>query len=181
MNNKKIIALDLDGVIWDLVGPWVHIYNILYDDDVKVEDIKEYKLSETLSKATSEELHNILLQESFWNYVFPFEYSFEYLNKLNNEYNLYIATKTDYRIFGIKVNRFLKLFPFMKSEQIICIDNKSLLNIDWLVDDCVDNLNGNYNKILLDASYNRSTNEFIRANNLKEVYEIIKYGEKLND
>ena len=180
MNSIKL-ALDLDGVIWDLVRPWIHVYNILYKDDIKVEDIKEYKLSNTLSKATPEELHNILLQESFWNSVIPFKYSEEYLIKMNNEFNLYIATKTDYRIYGIKVNRFLKLFPFIKPEQIICINDKSLLDVDWLVDDCVDNLNGNYNKILLDASYNRDTDEFIRAKNLKEVYEIIKYGDKLND
>ena len=179
MNSIKL-ALDLDGVIWDLVKPWVYVYNVLYDDNIKIEDIKEYKLSNTLSKATSEELHNILLDKSFWDYVIPFKYSKEYLNKMNNEFDLYIATKTDYRIYDIKVNRFLKLFPFIKPEQIICIDNKSLLDVDWLVDDCIDNLNGNYNKILLDAPYNRNTDKFIRAKNLKEVYEIIKYGD-LND
>lgn len=176
-NFKSKIALDLDGVIWDLVDPWVNNYNLLYDDNIKTTDIKEYKLSSTLTKATSEELHNILLQENFWNNVFPFPNAFEYLDKLNNEYDLYIATKTDYRIYEIKVNRVLKLFPFIKPEQIICINNKSLLDVDWLVDDCADNLNGNYNKILLDASYNRSNYEFIRAKDLKEVYNIIKFME----
>lgn len=178
---RKKIAIDLDGVIWDLVKPWILVYNILYMDNIKLTDITEYKLSHTLTKATSKEICDILLRPFFWELVFPFEESEEYLYKLNNEFDLYIATKTDYKLFEVKVDRLLNLFPFLNSEQIICIDNKGLLNVDWLVDDCVDNLkNGKFNKIILDATYNRKNTSFIRANNLKDVYNIIKYGDKNN-
>ena len=62
----------------------------------------------------------------------------------------------------------------MDYNQIICIHDKSLLNVDWLVDDCLDNLKcGNFNKIVLDAPYNRNDKELLRAHDLKEVYEII--------
>lgn len=176
---KQKVALDLDGVIWDLVVPWINQYNILFNDDKQLEDITEYKLSNTLVKATSQELDEILLNNDFWKNVLPFKYAVEYLEKLNNEFDLYIVTKTDYRLFEIKVNRILHLFPFIQPYQIVCLYNKQLFNADWFVDDCIDNLvGGNFNKIILDAPYNRDTEyNWYRAYNLKDVYNIIKYGD----
>lgn len=169
------VALDLDGVIWDLVKPWVDKYNIIYNDNVDIYSIKEYNLSKSLTKASYNDIKNILFEKSFWDNVYPFKNSFEYLNKLNSEFDLYIATKTDYRIFKTKVDRLLSLFPFLNKDQIICIANKSLLNVDWLVDDCDDNLiGGNFKKIILDAPYNKDS-QFLRAYDLKDAYNIIKF------
>lgn len=174
LEKKLNVAIDLDGVIWDLVDPWVKVYNELYNDTVNVNEILEYDLSKSLLKASRPQLLQILCNKDFWDTVYPFEYSQEYLEKINNRCNLYIATKTDYRILEVKVERLLKLFPFITSEQVICIQDKYLLDVDWLIDDCIDNLIlGNFNKILLDASYNRYNNYFIRAKNLKDVYNII--------
>jgi 5'(3')-deoxyribonucleotidase len=179
---NNIVAIDLDGVIWDLVTPWINKYNIYYNDNIKYDDVLEYRLSNTLVKATQKELCDILLEPGFWDSVKPFKNSYEYLNKMNEEFKIYIATKTHYKIFSTKVERLLSLFPFLNEEQIICIYDKELLEVDWLVDDCADNLYyGSYNKIILDAPYNRDYTEFIRAKDLKEVYNIIKYGDNLND
>lgn len=169
------IALDLDGVIWDLVSPWIKAYNQYYNDDVNYDDVVEYDLTKSCNNASKDELMNILREKHFWNNVFPFEYSKEYLEKLNNDFELYIATATNHETAEEKLNRFLMLFPFMKREQIICIYNKELLNVDWLVDDCEANLlNGRFNKIILDAPYNRNCmKKFIRAKNLKDVYDIL--------
>ena len=174
--NKDIkVAIDLDGVIWDLVRPWVIYYNLLYKDNVSYEDIIEYDLSKSMTKASYDEIKNILSNKTFWNNVFPFDNAKEYLYKINKEFDLYIATATSHEIATVKIKRFLKLFSFISSNQIICIHNKSLLSVDWLVDDCIDNLiDGNFKKIVLDAPYNRNCNDFIRAKDLKEVYNIIK-------
>ena len=178
---RQKIALDLDGVIWDLVKPWVAEYNKKYNDNIQVEDIGEYILSNTLKKATPEELSAILLEPNFWDKVLPFSNSYEYLEKLNTEFEVYIATKTDYKLYEIKVERLLQLFPFLKQDQIICTYNKRILDVDWLVDDYEDNLlGGKFNKIILDASYNRNIPylNWYRAKDLKDVYNIIKYGDK---
>ena len=169
------VALDLDGVIWDLVNPWIAIYNQRYNDVVKYSDILEYDLTKSCTKASKNDLMNILREKRFWNNVFPFSYSYSYLEQLNNTFELYIATATNHETAEEKLNRFLTLFPFIKHEQIICIYNKKLLNVDWLVDDCEANLvSGNFNKIILDAPYNRKcTENFIRAKDLKDVYNIL--------
>ena len=174
MKDKITVALDLDGVIWDLVRPWIEVYNILYDDNVTYDDIIEYDISKSLTKAPRDDVCKILGINGFWNLVEPFNNSIEYLSKLNEEYNLVIATKSDHRTLSIKLKRFFNLFPFMEYDQIICIHDKSLLNVDWLIDDCLDNLkSGIFNKIVLDAPYNRCDNELLRAKDLKEVYNII--------
>ena len=138
--TRKKVAIDLDGVIWDLVRPWIIYYNLLYEDSVSYEEILEYDLSKTMTKASYDEIKSILKKKSFWNSVFPFEYAVEYLYKINKDFDLYIATATSYEIATVKIKRFLKLFPFISSNQIICIHNKSLLDVDWLIDDCADNL-----------------------------------------
>ena len=173
--RKIKVAIDLDGVIWDLVTPWVDTYNDIYKDDVKKDELITYNISLYCNKATELELKNILGKKNFWRKVTPFKESIQYLGLLNNEYDLYVATATSHITAFDKIDRFLYLFPYIKKEQIICIHNKQLLNVDWMVDDCAENLyGGNFNKILIDASYNRQCNDFVRAENLKDVYNLLK-------
>lgn len=174
--RKLKIAIDLDGVIWDLVPPWVARYNELYNDNILVEEITDYDMSKVLKKATPDQIFNILEEEGFWNKVYPFEHSFEYLKKLNDEYEVYVATKTYYSTFCHKVSRLIELFPFLNPNQVICINNKQLLKVDYLVDDYVNNLiGGTYGKIIIDAPYNRDIDLCcLRARDLKDVYNYMK-------
>ena len=173
--SKITIALDLDGVIWDMVLPWIDEYNKRYDDNLNYEDVVDYDLTLFMTKCSREDYCHILTEPEFWQKVEPFEGNTEWLEKLNEKYNVVIATKTDYRTYEIKVERFLELFPFIKYDQIICIGDKSLLDVDILVDDCPANLeNGNFQKIIYDAPYNR-TIKYFRVWNLKQLYEMLEY------
>lgn len=40
--NKLKIAVDIDGVIWDIMGAFTDIYNKLYNENVKYEDIDDW-------------------------------------------------------------------------------------------------------------------------------------------
>lgn len=172
---RKRVAVDLDGVIWDLLDIWIDYYNLMFGDQVTPEDIKEYDVSVSMTKTSRENIVEILTIPMLWKNVKPFENSYEYLSKLNQKYELVIATKSDYRQYKIKVERLIELFPFISPEQIICIDDKSYLDVDWLIDDYVENLKrGNFNKILIDAPYNKNEKDFIVAKDLKEAYEILE-------
>ena len=175
MDKKKItVALDLDGVIWDLVRPWVAEYNRIYKDNLLYEDITDYDLSKFMTKIPNGDYWWFLNYGWFWNLVEPFENSYEYMKRLNEDYNLVVATKTHYNLYKMKVELLLAYFPFLDYNQIICIGDKSLLNVDFLVDDCLDNLKGGkFTPIVLDAPYNRDS-DYLRAKDLKEVYELIK-------
>ena len=40
--NKLKIAVDLDGVVWDIMGVFIDIYNSLFKENVKYEDIDDW-------------------------------------------------------------------------------------------------------------------------------------------
>lgn len=171
---KRKLAVDIDNTIWDLVSPWIDLYNKSYDDNIRYEDIIRYDFFNITSKASKEEILNFLSTDELWNSVEPYKESYEYLEKLNNEYELYIVTNTSYKTPKSKFDRLFSLFPFLNEDQLIIISNKQLLNIDIMVDDCVDHLHGgNFIKLLIDSPYNRNgciDKEIIRVKDLKDVY-----------
>lgn len=177
---KRKLAVDIDNTLWDLIRPWIRLYNILYKDDVQYEDITQYEFFDKLKTESKSEMLNLLTSEGFWTSVLPYENSYEYLRKLNDEYELYIVTSTSYRTPKDKFDRLFDIFDFLTEDQLIITSNKTLLNIDIMVDDCIDHLTeGNYMKFLIDAPYNRSVNDdtIIRVDDLKDVYD---YLHKLN-
>ena len=182
---KRKIAVDIDNTIWDLVSPWIDLYNRSYDDNVEREDITRYDFFTITSKASREEILNFLSTEDIWQSVEPYKESYEYLEKLNNEYELYIVTNTSYKTPKAKFDRLFSLFPFLSEDQLVIISNKQLLNIDIMVDDCMDHLcGGNFIKFLIDEPYNRNEcedKEIIRVKNLKEVYMYLNNIEKKDD
>ena len=177
---KRKLAVDIDNTIWDLVTPWLDFYNWYYDDDVKYSDIKEYDFFNILKKASKKQMLDLLNIKGFWNLVEPYEYSVEYLRKLNDEYDLYIVTSTSYKTAEEKFNRFFKLFPFLNESQLILTSDKGLIDVDIIVDDCPRWLeNKNSIKFLINEPYNQLVldDTIIRVDNLKDVYN---YLHKLN-
>lgn len=176
--RKLKVAVDLDGVIWDLVTPWVEWYNKRYGDNLCYDDITNYDMKLFFTKCGKDEVYEPLSNPYFWNCVNPYKTSEEALKLLNDNYELYIATSTSFLTPKEKLSRFLNLFPFIDHDQIIMIHNKKLLNVDYLIDDYIYNLkDGYYNSIVIDTPYNKDY-EGIRANNLLDAYYHIKEVEE---
>ena len=126
---------------------------------------------------------------SVYDRILPFPDAQEYLEKLNSDprFKVYIATNTYYSVYTYKMEKVLfEYFPFLKSNQIICIANKQLLKCDILIDDYHCNLiGGSYDKILISKPYNYSCetksikekdfrNKIIkRTNNWEDIYQYI--------
>lgn len=176
---KRKLAVDIDNTLWDLITPWITYYNILYKDNIKYEDITEYEFFDLLKTATKDDMLNLLNSEEFWNSVLPYEDSFEYLKKLNDEYELYIVTSTSYKTPREKFDRLFNIFDFLTEDQLIITSKKYLLNVDIMVDDCADCLRGDYIKFLINEPYNQDVidDTIIRVDNLRDVYN---YLHKLN-
>ena len=170
------VGIDIDNTIWDLVSPWLEWYNILYLDDIKYEQINEYNFFGMTTKATKKEMFDILHTPEFWDYVKPFEDSYSALKKFNNEFELYIVTKTSYKTPSKKFDNFFTYFPFLSEKQLVNTSNKSLLNIDVLIDDYVKNLGNNtkYN-FLINTPYNKKYSNYLKVKNLSEAYDIINF------
>lgn len=174
---KRKLAVDIDNTIWDLVTPWLNYYNRRHNDDVKYEDVTEYSFFDIIKNITREEMLGLLNENEFWSEVKPYPSSYKYLKKLNDEFELYIATSTSYRTPREKFDKLFTFFDFLTEDQLITISKKQLLNVDIMIDDCVDCLiNGNYTRILIDTPYNRDVadNTLIRVKDLKDAYEFLQ-------
>ena len=75
---KRKLAVDIDNTLWDLIRPWIGLYNVLYKDDVQYEDITQYEFFDRLKTESKSEMLNLLTSEGFWDSVFPYENSYEY-------------------------------------------------------------------------------------------------------
>lgn len=179
MDEKPVIGVDIDDVLWDLVGAWLQRHNEITDDNVKPSDIKSWDIAQYINKGNSNELFYILEQSDFWEGVKPIDGSGLVLGQLMNDgYDIYIITATPYKSVEKKINRFLDLFPFIKSDQIIITKHKQMIDVDVLIDNYPENLrDASYAKILFDRPHNKSFNEgeigAVRMSNWKDIYEYI--------
>ena len=156
--QKYLVAVDLDGVLWDLINPWVKRYNEITKENVLVENIKSYQISKYVEHPGI--LWYLLEMSDFWEKVFPYDYTAEAIQKLQSrdDIELVVLTNTSYKTVHHKFKRLFKVLPMLKCEDIIIAEKKNLIGADYLIDDYENNLsNLRFGKgILITQSYNKS-------------------------
>lgn len=180
--RKFVIAIDLDGVIWDLVTPWLAKYNSITNENVKVEDIKTYNISEYIEHEGI--LHYILETESFWDSVNLYPGVAEAIRLLKEcpDIDLVICSATCYKIAGHKIRRLMQLLPDIDSDDLVLTSRKDLLDAHFMIDDYEDNLKhmavtGKGVPILINQPYNKyfpnKTYGILRKGSLLEAAQTI--------
>lgn len=149
MMNNKIIACDLDDVLWDLISTWVDEYNKIYKPTFKLE--KEYIDSWDFStvfanKVDIQIFYSILTHHGFWDKVAQNQNSSiisrnkMWLRILNTYFDVYIVTHTAY-YQRHKLDLFLDLFKdVVNKDQLVLIKDKWLINADIVIDDRAETL-----------------------------------------
>ena len=73
---------------------------------------------------------------------------------------VYLATATDPCNFVYKMDWLERYFPFINPDNVIRIMDKSLLNTDVLIDDCLSNLTKSIcERIVIDHFWNRDSSK----------------------
>ncbi len=184
LSNKKpsdyTILVDIDDTIEDLCGAWCKWLNDKHGTHVEHTDITEWDVSKFFPTLTKEQVFEPLHDENFWWTIEPISGASEYLKKLVDEgYNIYLCTSTDYRNVKPKHEAIIKrYFPFIDWRKVIIAYDKQMIKADFLIDDGIHNLeHGEYVKILMSATHNRSynaeENDMHRVENWKEIYNLI--------
>lgn len=178
--DNRIIGVDLDDVLWDLLDLWMSKHNEITDDCVTPEDIKSWDVTQYINKGNRDILFYILEQSDFWDTINPMPESQKYLKQLIDDgYDIYIVTASSHRTLHNKMERFFELFPFIKNNQVIVTERKQMIDLDILIDDNPANLcNASYKKILFDRPHNRWCIEkeigAVRLSNWEDIYNYIK-------
>lgn len=179
------LGFDLDNVCCDTTEKMIEYINERVPVNLSLEDIKEYYMEKALPDQYKWIIKNGFESKDFWKTVEMIDGAATYLTRLYYErHEIYFCTSSLPQNLRKKINfiqRNLPLFPDNYVEEYtINIRNKQLLKLDYLVDDCLDNLIGerDYISICYDYPWNRSIGDnhynFRRVKNWEEIYNIIR-------
>lgn len=187
INKKLTILCDIDGVVDNLVECVLDRYNQKYNDNVKVEDIKEY----SMQKYLNDDCKNVFMEFATEELIMQMNTPDNCVNVVTNlmqNHNFYFVSKTAPDHVASK-NKWLKSnFPLYNEDMLIVCGNKQLIRGDVLIEDCLDNLNSDVPlNIVFDKPWNKERKdvEYMRVKSWKEITDVInhkfKYEEQQND
>lgn len=160
--RKITIAVDADGVLYDLLGPWLKLYNDVFDDDLSPDTIEQYGL-QSYVKCDEKSLHLLLQRADMWEQIKLYKGVRAAIEKLNSNpvVDLVIVTATSYKTCLPKFDKILRMLPMLQEDQIVMTSRKDLIKANFLIDDWEDNLkymaSTKYGiPILVTQSYNKS-------------------------
>ena len=184
------IAVDVDGVLLDIITPYTKLYNQLYNAAHKKEDVKKWEfyldwnLTEEEAFKIFYEIYNNAISVSLTDKEAP-----KYLQLLNQEHEIDIVSARSFR-FKMQLKDKLEQCDITKGihyKDLILVDPKPYdlkfqLNYDVFIDDnphLVDPVKERARSILLlfDQPWNRDSvcnDKAIRVKDWKEVYSQIK-------
>lgn len=158
------VGIDLDDVCNNLVEVWLSRYNSDYNDNVKIEDIKTWDIGD-YTKAGKDFYKYLGDGETFKNLSIK-DGAAETIEKLCKQHEVYIVTANASYNTGVcddKVNFIKKFMPFFPIKNIIFINNKSLLDLDVLIDDGLHNFEGfKGKKVVFDRPWNQDYSKPIK-------------------
>lgn len=183
---EKLI-IDMDDVITE--KGFIRMINEFLGTNYTQEDSGSYYINDLIPKEKMNEWIEFYSNKNVYDYANIIEGAKKSLQKLNEKYDLYIATAYVFRdapqvsgkTLNDKYNFLLKNFPFIDPHKFIFISNKELLEADIRIDDSPKKLLGKARlKLLFTAYHNKDMsdeelkeNNFVRVNGWKEVEEIL--------
>jgi 5'-nucleotidase len=174
----KRIGIDMDGVIADLHLEWVNRYNRDYSDNLKPSDIINWNWHTLVKIECGSKIYDYLDDPSIFENLPIIKNSQYVIRELSKFYELFIITSPwNPESIPAKYRWLLKNFKFIDRKNYVFTGNKSISNVDYLIDDKAENfidLDGQ--GILFDAPHNQNQVDFPRVKNWLDVarfFEII--------
>ena len=195
MTEKEIIiGVDCDDVVINLIPNWIAMYNEDYDDHLNVNDITEWKIDKFVK--CGDEIYDYIHTTpdfNIYNHCEPIKGAWKGIKKLR---------KMGFRVIYVTASNrmdskydWLEKHSFLdKRENFVHAYDKTLINMDFLIDDRWENVqefiqDPNKRAILFEKPWNTSKkdnydevdNRYIRKNNWKEIIDYFHMLKKEED
>ena len=195
MTKKEIvIGVDCDDVVINLVPNWIKMYNEDYDDNLDVNNITEWKIDSFVK--CGDEIYDYIHSTpdfNIYNHCEPIKGAWKGIKKLR---------KMGFRIIYVTASNrmdskydWLEKHDFLdKRENFVHAYDKTLINMDILIDDRWENIqefiqDPNKRAILFEKPWNTSKknnydevdNRYVRKNNWKEIVDYFHTLKKEED
>ena len=170
------LFVDMDEVIADAYYAHIEIYNRDFDKQLTLEECYGKEVWQCVPEEHQESVRKHASRIGFFRDLVPIDDSQEVLRELANKYELFIASAAMQYPDSLKeksdwLDRF---FPFIPWQNRILCGDKHILRGDILIDDRSYNLQKfNGRSILFTSPHNVHSNGFERAENWRNVAEIL--------
>lgn len=160
---KKVLCIDMDSVIVDLMTEWYKRYNHDYNDNLSIERVSDWDATKYVKKECGERIYEYLKQSGIFYDLKPLPFAIEVMERLSNRFELLIVTSPPSKYaYKEKEDWIIKHMPFIKREAIIFTHRKELIDGDLLFDDSPIHLASFMKKgkkvVAMDYLYNRIIN-----------------------
>jgi len=167
----KTITLDCDEVLYDCISYGLRLVNADYGIDA----VKDwYDLGEK-----TQELVELFASKDFYKFEPIYKGSQEFVSRLSQIADIYIATALPEEYKEIRLERIKKDFPEIKLENIFFMEDKSSVNTMFFVDDAVHNVKACKAKypILMQRPWNKNEKDFIKVKSYNEILKLVSVFE----
>ena len=169
--SRKKIAIDMDEVLADTLGEIIDAVNERANLGITIESLNGKKLKHMMPEHEGL-VTEVLREPGFFRRLKVMPHAQEVVEKLNDHYDVYIATAAmDVPTsFHDKYEWLLEFFPFLDPQQFIFCGRKNIVKTDYLIDDNPRQLQiFEGEPIMFTASHNVNEERFKRVNGWKDV------------
>ena len=167
-----VLFIDMDEVIADTYGAHVQIYNLDFQESLTIDACMGNEVWRTVPEERQKSVRNHARNKGFFRDLKPITDSQFVLKKLNEKYELYIASAAMQFPNSLeeKSDWLDEYFPFIPWQKRILCGDKHILKGDILIDDRSYNLENFQGRSLLFTSpHNIHTKGYERVNTWQEV------------
>lgn len=179
------IAIDIDNTIIRTTATLVHYINERLPVNLKMSDITTYSIESALPEQYRWIVEAGFRDKLMWKEVTLLPSAVEVIELLYNErHDIWFATSSLPENLRKKINHLSRNLPFFPEDFVwrhtINLQDKSLLNVDVLIDDCLGYLlhpDRKYVSIVLDYPWNQTKGNIpnlLRAYSWWSIYDNIK-------
>ena len=134
--SRKKIAIDMDEVLADTLGEIIDAVNERANLGITIESLNGKKLKHMMPEHEGL-VTEVLREPGFFRRLKVMPHAQEVVEKLNDHYDVYIATAAmDVPTsFHDKYEWLLEFFPFLNPQHFVFCGRKNIVNADYLIVD----------------------------------------------
>jgi 5'(3')-deoxyribonucleotidase/uncharacterized protein with PQ loop repeat len=180
-SRRPRIAIDMDGVMADTLPKFLRVYNESFGENLTAKDVEGHELQDAVPAERSVAAHALLLAPGFFRDIPVMADCQEVVRELSQRYEVFVASAAmDVPTsFDDKFAWLREHFPFIPTSHIVFCGDKSVLDVDYLIDDSPRHFaNFRGTPLLFTAPLNAGETRYLRVSGWRDVRRLLLGDEK---